>query len=250
LRLNGRSRGVYVLMERPELSRARVQGDALLELTEPHKLDRGDESFRSATGLAVRYAEPDKAVKMKTQAARRAVEAFEAALGGPGWRAHLDEASAVDYVLHAELLKNQDAFLSSTYLHQREDGKLALGPVWDFDLSAGNTVEPALSAPEGWLLAGRPWAGALLAEASFHAALAARWRALRAGDLIGQLQRTIDLQARAIQAPARRNFTRWRTLDRPVFRNQPVHGSHAAAVAALKDWIIRRAAWMDSALGQ
>ena len=180
LRLNGRYRGVYVLMEQPELSRRRVQGDALLELTETRKLGRGDHSFPSSSGLAVRYAEPDEADKKKARAARRAVEAFEAALGGPGWRAHLDEASAVDYVLIAELLKNQDAFRSSTYLYLREDGKLALGTVWDFDLSAGNVIEPALALPEGWLLSDRPWAGALLADAGFRAALATRWQALRA----------------------------------------------------------------------
>jgi hypothetical protein len=34
-----------------------------------------------------------------------------------------------------------------------------------------------------------------------------------------------------------------------VFRNQPVDGPHPAAVAALKDWLIRRAAWIDGALG-
>jgi hypothetical protein len=196
----------------------------------------------------VRFAEPDEADKKKAQAARRAVEAFQAALGGPGWRTHLDEASAVDYVLLHELLKNQDAFLSSTYLHLREDGKLAFGPVWDFDLSAGNVVEPALAPPEGWLLPGRPWVGALLADPGFQATLAARWRALRAGGLTAALQRTIDRRARTLRAPARRNFARWPTLDRPVFRNQAVHGSHAAAVAALSDWLARRAAWMDGAL--
>jgi hypothetical protein len=250
LRLNGRRRGVYVLMESAELSKRRVQGDALLELTERRKLDGGDESFPGPAGLVVRHAEPDEAGKKKSRAARRAVEAFQAALGGAGWRAYLDEASAVDYVLHAELLKNQDAFKSSTYLHHREDGMLELGPVWDFDLSAGNVVVPALEPPEGWLLPDRDWAGALLADPGFQAALAARWRALRAGGLIESMQATIDGRARILQSPARRNFARWRTLDRAVFENQPVYGSHAAAVAALKDWIDRRAAWIDGALGR
>jgi hypothetical protein len=248
LRVNGRYRGVYVLMERAELSKKRVRGDALLELTERRKLDRGDETFPADGGLAVRYVEPDEADKKKARAARAAVEAFQAALGGPGWRAHLDEASAVDFVLLSELLRNQESFLSSTYLHQREDGKLAFGPVWDFDLSAGNVIDPAQGTPEGWLLPGRVWAGALLADAGFRAALAARWRALRAGGLIEALTSTIDSRARALRAPARRNYKRWRTLGRPVFPNQPVHGSHAAAVAALKDWLVRRAAWMDGAL--
>jgi len=250
LRINGRRRGVYLLMERAELGRRRVSGDALLELTETRKLDRGDESFAGPSGLAVRFVEPDEAEKKKAQAARRAVEAFEAALGGPGWRAHLDEASAVDYVLLHELLKNQDAFRSSTYLHQRADGKLAFGPVWDFDLSAGNVVEPALVPPEGWLLPAVRGSAHCWPIRGFQAALAARWRALRAGGLIAALQRTIDRRTRTLRAPARRNFAQWRTLDRPVFRNQTVHGSHAAAVAALSDWLARRAAWMDGALGR
>jgi CotH kinase protein len=134
------------------------------------------------------------------------------------------------------------------YLHQREDGKLALGPVWDFDLSSGNTVDPAISASEGWLLSGCPWAGALLEDPAFRAALAARWRTLRAGGLLEQLLATVDRHAAALQAPAERNFARWPTLGRPLFRNQPLPGSHPAAVAALKDWLIRRAAWMDAAL--
>jgi CotH kinase protein len=248
LRINGRYRGVYVLMERAELSRRRVRGDALLELTERRKLDRGDASFPAAGGLAVRHVEPDEADKEKSRAARRAVAAFEAALDG-GWRADLDETSAVNYVLLAELLRNQEAFLSSTYLHQREDGKLAFGPVWDFDLSAGNVVDPALSSTEGWSLSGRVWAGSLLADAGFRAALAARWRELRAAGFVAALTRTIDSRARTLRGPARRNFERWPTLGRAVFRNQPVQSSYPAAVAALEDWLVRRAAWMDGALG-
>ena len=249
LRINGRYRGVYALMERAELSRRRVQGDALLELTERRKLDRGDESFPAAGGLAVRHVEPDEAGKKNARAARRAVAAFEAALAGPGWRAHLDEASAVDYILLTELLRNQDALRSSTYLHLREDGKLAFGPVWDFDLSAGNVVEPALASPEGWTLTDRVWAGSLVADPGFRAALAARWRALRAAGFVEALIRSIDRRARSLRGPARRNFERWPTLGRAVFRNQPAQPSHATAVAALKDWLARRAAWLDGALG-
>ena len=48
---------------------------------------------------------------------------------------------------------------------------------------------------------------------------------------------------------ARRNFARWDVLGRAVFPGQRVQASHAAAVAAQKDWIVRRAAWMDGALG-
>ncbi len=239
LRLNGRRRGLYLLMERPELSPRRVRADALLELTEGSALDRGDRSFPSATELVVREVEGG--------AGRHAVEAFEASLGGPGWRRHLDERSAVDYVLHAELLKNQDAFLRSTFVSLR-GGTLRLGPVWDFDLSAGNVTVAAAAPPEGWLLTDRPWAAALLTDPGFRAALAQRWRALQARGFVRSLMRTIDRRARAIRAPASRNFARWPILGKPLFQAQPVHGSHRAAVAGLKRWLARRAAWMDAAL--
>jgi hypothetical protein len=242
LRVNRRERGVYVAVEPPD-------ADVLLELTEDRKLDEGDEWFRSSSGLPVVHKEPDEADEKQAVAARAAVEALEAAFAGGGdWRAHLDERSAAGYLLHAELLKNQDAFLSSTYIRQREDGKLALGPVWDFDLTAGNVVEPALAPPEGWLSQGRTWAAPLWADPAFRAALGARWRELRAGGLLEAMLARADRHAARLRGPARRNFARWDILEAPVFRNQPVHGSHAAAVAALKDWLARRAAWMDGAL--
>jgi hypothetical protein len=237
--LNGRRRGLYLLMERAELSRRRVPGTALVELTERRALDRGDDSFPSATGLVVREVEG--------RAPRRAVRALEASLGGPGWRAHLDEASAVDYVLLTELLKNQDAFLRSTFAHLR-GGKLHLGPVWDFDLSAGNVTAVGAAPPEGWLLAGRPWAGALLDDPGFHPALAQRWRALQARGFVRTLLRTVDRRGRVLRAPARHNFARWPVLGKPLFPAQPVHVSHRSAVGGLKAWLVRRAAWMDAAL--
>lgn len=247
LRVKRRYQGVYVLMEPPE----QVKAEALLELTEACKLDEDDAFFPSATGAPIVFVDPDEADDDDAVAARAAVGAFEAALarGDGSWRAHLDERSAVDYVLHAELLKNQDAFLSSTHLHLREGGRLVLGPVWDLDLSAGNVVEPGLGTTDGWLLTQRPWAGALLADPAFRTALAARWRALRADGLLDAVLGTADRHARDLRGPARRNFARWPILDEPLFRNQPVTGSHPAAVAALKDWLTRRAAWMDAALG-
>ena len=179
---------------------------------------------------------------------RAAVEALEASLAGPGWRAHLDQRSAVDYVLLTELLKNQDGFRRSTFVRQRPSGELVLGPVWDLDLSAGNVTEPWLIGPEGWFLWARAWSADLLADPGFQVALAERWRELQAGGFVRGLLRTADRRARAIRAAARRNFARWPILGRPLFPTQTVHGSHGAAVRGLTAWLARRAAWMDAAL--
>ena len=202
-RVNGRYRGVYVLMS------ARAQpppvGRRAARATEPASSTAATRASRRPAGSPC-ATRADRRTRRRRGPRAGRCEAFEAALGRARLARHLDEASAVDYVLHAELLKNQDAFLSSTYLHQREDGKLALGPVWDFDLSAGNSIEPALSAPEGWLLAGRPWAGALLADPGFQAALAARWRAAARRGIRRGAAGTVDRDAPRA-ARARRGAT-------------------------------------------
>jgi hypothetical protein len=236
LRINGRPRGVYVVLERAELSESRVQGEALVELTDPVKLDRDEEWFRSATGHAVRYVEPDEAAKPAAAAARRAVEALEAAFGGPAWRRHLDERSAVDYVLVSELFGNSDAFQASTYVHLRTAGMLAMGPVWDFDRSAGGYVPPEYKAPEGRLVTDRRWGAALLADLGFRAALAARWRQVRPG-LLRFLDDSAERHTRRLRGPARRNRERW-----------PRTAPHRRSVDQLQAWLVRRAAWLDSVL--
>ncbi len=247
LRVKRRYQGVYVLMQQPE----QTDAEAMLELTEADKVGDGDETFASATGAPVAYVDPDEADKKDARAARAALEAFEAALarGDGSWRDYLDERSAVDAVLHAELFKNQDAFLSSTYVVLRDEGKLAFGPVWDYDLSAGNTVDPGLSSPEGSIVAGRQWSGPLLADPAFQAAVRSRWQALRAAGLLEGMLAGIDRTERRLRGPAKRNFRRWPILDGPLFRNQAVHGSHAASVDALKGWLAARAVWMDGTYG-
>jgi hypothetical protein len=160
----------------------------------------------------------------------------------------LDLPTAVDYVLLQELFRNQDAFLSSTYVHRGEDGRLRLGPAWDFDLSAGSVTLGEFASPEGWGLTGRPWAERLHAAPDFVAAMRARWAQLRRDGLVEDLLAAAAREGRALRGPAAANHRRWRIPGRALFPGQPVFPSHAAAVASLRDWLGRRAAWMDRAL--
>ena len=248
LRLNGQGRGVYVLMEQLRRDRDRVDADALLELTSAAKLDRGDEAFGlPATGLFARVA--DASQKAGTASVGAAAQAFERALyGGGPWRELLDVPAAVDYVLLQELFKNQDAFLSSTYVHRGKDLRLRLGPVWDFDLSAGNVSVSEFASAEGWLLTDRPWAERLYRAPDFVAAMRARWTQLRRDGLVEDLLAAAERDGRALRGPAAANHRRWRILGRALFAGQPVASSHGAAVSSLRAWLLRRAAWMDTAL--
>jgi len=248
LRLNGDGRGVYILMEQLRRDRERVDSDALLELTAAAKLDRGDQAFGlPATGLAARIV--DSSAKAGTADVGAAAQAFDRALyGGGPWREMLDVPVAVDYVLIQELFKNQDAFLSSTYIHRGQDLRLRMGPVWDFDLSAGSVSVGEFASAEGWLLTDRPWAERLYRAPDFVTAMRARWTQLRRGGLVEDLLAAAEREGRTLRRPAAVNHRRWRIFGRALFPGQPVISSHADAVSSLRDWVQRRATWMDTAL--
>ena len=67
----------------------------------------------------------------------------------------IDESSFIDWFIVNEVMKNVDAGYSSVYFYKEKQGLLKMGPVWDFDLSAGNYghLQADLRGPEGWYAA-------------------------------------------------------------------------------------------------
>jgi hypothetical protein len=267
--LNGRYEGVYVLMERVKLGANRVNaskgditGGYVLEGTVLKQIRKKNEAFRAAhTGKAFIYHDP----KGKNLARDRAewisnyVGQFEKALYSDsfrdpqqGYAQYLDIPAAVDYVLVNELFKNQDAFQTSMYLSKSAGGKLRLGPVWDFDLSSGNSTYFPSSVLAGWMLERRPWAVRLYKDPDFTAAMARRWKQLQAQGFTRQLLRAIDLYAVQLRGPQARNFQRWQIMGKLVWQNQvnPSTGrpfaTYTAEVNHLKSWLQRRSRWIDA----
>ena len=55
------------------------------------------------------------------------------------YRKYLDVNSFVDWYLVNEIAKNNDAvFWSSCYMNVSPNGKIKMGPLWDFDIAFGN----------------------------------------------------------------------------------------------------------------
>ena len=265
-------RGVFLLMESLEIGRDRIAADArditggyLLEMTDPYKVKPGDDVIPSVTGQALILEDdgPGKQARSRRAWIAREVARLEAALHGPsfadpvhGWRAHLDERSAVEVLLLNELLSNEDAFRSSLFMHKPSGAPMRLGPVWDFDIAMGNADYGAARSPEGWVTAGRPWAARLMEDPGFTRALADRWRELRAGGLEERLMRTIATRARTLGPAVGRNFARWPVLGRVVWPNpvDPATGrartTHAAELEHLRTWLRVRIAWLDAAVAE
>jgi CotH kinase protein len=247
LRVNGRYRGVYVLMEKPKLHRARVRGDFLLEGTSPRQARRKDPSFRTPIiRRPIVWEDPERGDLGRRAAARirdRVVRAERALyLGPPGaWRRHIHAPAAVDYMLIQELFKNQDAMEVSTFMSARR-GRLELGPVWDFDMSMGATKRSPGRFLEGWMASGRPWASRLYADRAFARAMARRWAALRRAGLRGWLLRTVRAYDVGLRQAARGDSRRW-----PAGGERP-RGTRQAHVRELRRWLVRRIAWLDRSL--
>ena len=78
----------------------------------------------------------------QTDYIRGYVQDLEDALYGPnstdpelGYAAYLDVDAAIDHHILRSLSLEPDSLGLSTYLTKDRDGKLAFGPIWDFDRS-------------------------------------------------------------------------------------------------------------------
>ncbi len=249
LRLNGRYQGIYVLMEKLELGKRRVQGEALYELTFPFQARTKKPSFLTPIRKRpIVWEDPERGdlSRKKAIALARPVRRAERALYGPGrWKRHIDAASAADFALINELFKNQDAFHASTYFTLHSDGRLRMGPVWDFDISMGNSNYGASRVLPKWLLEYRDWAERMYNDRSFVKRMGARWRQRRADGLRGMVMRMISANDRALRGPARAHFRRWPVLNTLVWPNPAARGSYRAEVRFLRSWVSRRMNWID-----
>lgn len=254
LRLNGRHQGVYILMEKLELGDDRVAGNALYEFTFPFQARSKAPSFRTPVKRRpIVWEDPERSDISRTRARTlaRPVRAAERALYGPGsWRRRIDEPSAVDFVLLNELFKNEDGFHASTYMALHDDGRLRLGPVWDFDIAMGNSDYGPSARLRGWMLAHRDWAERLYRDERFTAAMARRWRELRRGGLRRDVLGIVARAERELRGAIVPNFRRWPVLDRRVWPNPVARGSHRAEMRFLRSWLKRRIAWIDRHVGR
>jgi hypothetical protein len=287
LELNGRHAGIYQLTEHvriapdrvniPELKKSdtdstAVTGGYLMEVD----YWRGEDYCRTTNrGARLCFASPET-LREKDWAEQKAyidgyIDATEAALYGPqftdpvnGYAAYIDVGSAVDFYLIHEFFKNVDSnFFSSVFLYKNRGGKLSFGPVWDFDISAGNAQWARFgfydgSDPTGWHTRkqdtrtadrGTNWYVRLFLDPAFDQKVRARWDQLRAAGVVDGLFDYIDKRAAWFSQVQALNFERWPVLDTVLTPDlSPVRGPYSVHVDAMKAWLRQRLAWMDKQL--
>jgi hypothetical protein len=271
--------GVYVFMEkikrgehRVNVSRIPPEATAEPEVTGGYifkvdRLDPGDSGFRTARNMQVAYVYPKE---RDTPAAQRTwirnfFNQFEAALFSPnfadpelGYRRFIDVDSWIDHHILVELTKNIDGYRLSTFMFKEREGKLNMGPIWDYNLSLGNANYLNGGSPEGWyypqLSAGGcngfpcdyPWWPRLFQDPTFVQRYQERWVAmrqsqLRARDLLGSVQADV-VEINEAQA---RNFQRWRVLGRYDWPNFHIPVTWQDEIDWMSGWISARIEWFD-----
>jgi len=157
----------------------------------------------------------------------------------------IDTNSFIDFFIINELCKNVDGYRLSTYLQKDRDGKLAMGPIWDFNIgfdisdrvpdndwviNYNNFVEQ-----DAWMVPF--WWPRLLSDPMFQEALKTRWQELRSSVLqTSELIQLVDQDATYLinNGAINRNQQKWNTAN------------YNESIESLKNYLEARTAWMDS----
>jgi hypothetical protein len=151
LYVNGEYRGLYQLCEKVEIGKERVNIDDdtskeefgfLVQLDEraPQQGTEGVDYFMVG-GKCYEIEDPEVEPNQVQFIKDRMQEAWDALHSGD-WgtvQAYLDTDTFVSTYLVEEFFNDVDVDFSSFYLFRDAGGRLSSGPIWDFDLSAGNT---------------------------------------------------------------------------------------------------------------
>ncbi len=283
--LNNDYVGIYVLMEKIKRDNNRVDIAKLLpidsigdQLTGGYivKIDKSTGSgggswlsnFQTAAGQDVyfnyHYPSETNITAIQTDYIQKYIDSFEVAINSPqyqdpliGYRKYAKTETFVDFLLLNELSKNVDAYRISTFLHKdkdSKDGRLRMGPIWDFNLAWWNAdyCEGDSSGGFAYILAGcgddtPTWWAQLMSDPQFQFDLRCRYDSLRETLLSEQyLYNFIDSLGNYLDNAKTRHFEEWPILGVYTWPNpSPLPQTYAEELTAIKTWIQERLAWLD-----
>jgi hypothetical protein len=180
-----------------------------------------------------------------------------------GYSKWIDVPSFIDLVLLNELSRNIDGYRLSTYFHKDKnsiDGRLHAGPAWDYNITLGNANYCNAQSTTGWAfdfntVCGEDkwtihfWWQKLIEDHQFRVLMKKRWQTLRKKDWTNtQLEKKLDTLKNTIGDAHYEHFKRFDILKKYVWPNPVIYNGYPDEVWALKQWVKKRADWMDTAL--
>ena len=164
---------------------------------------------------------------------------------------YIDVNSFFDFYIVNEFTNNFDCSShSSIYMYKPKDGKLTMGPVWDFDLSMG-AAKGSIEAQQ-WLMTGSPWFTSLLKNATFKQRLKERWNEVKSIVKEKSID-NIDNLASIVGAAAQRNHDKWGEIAINTYDSTtivPLPGTYSGEITRLKTWVTTKFAWLDAQINK
>ena len=290
--------GVYVLEEKIKIGKNRVDIDKLQpEQVNPPQVTGGyllsidsappgSRPFYGA-GAIINNLDPSSAdIATPQQVAQLRYitgffDEFDQALNGPNWTnaadgyaAYIDVPAAINHHLQGVITFNVDALRLSGYFYKPRDGKLTMGPVWDFDRTQGSTdgrdFNPRLwrsTVPDYGTdmfnsdpIFNNPWYSRMFQDLEFWQKWIDRYEQLRPDVLsTTNVYAIIDRMADEVRQAQPREVARWRgsagssTSPRNGQRssggfNYTFPGTYQGEVDFMKVWYSNRLDFLDGQL--
>ncbi|MCL2194821.1 MAG: CotH kinase family protein [Oscillospiraceae bacterium] len=287
--LNGEYQGLYVLMETARVAPDRVNLNRhrpampttsyLVQLDSHHRRapERSMDVFSTHTlrleygrSMAIMYPNLRRQTDDVHGYIARSISIAERLLYSPEmiwytrpYERYMDVDSFVNFFIINEFVGNNDLWANSTFLHKDVRGRLAAGPVWDFNNVMNNYF---LEMPaEEFMLADRGWFARLMTCPFFTDRVIRRWHSLRRNvlcedRLLDYMQQVEDWLGSAID----RNFAVWGhsfdyTQMSAMARRRPTRAqyeqgvsirdvnptSFAQAQAWAREYMVTRGRWLD-----
>jgi hypothetical protein len=257
--LNDVYQGTYQLCESIKVAgtRVNVSDDGyLLEVDQASRLEPGDVFF-TTTKMLLNIKEPELSTgDEKFKFIQNYLLTAESTLFGnnftdpeSGYRKYLDVASFVDWYLINEITKNNDAvFFSSCYMNLAPNGKLKMGPIWDFDIALGNINYNDNNSSQGFWIKNASWINRLFQDPAFVNEVKERFAFFKSKK--NEILNNINANAASLKWSALENNGKWQTLYTNTWPNYAVWGSYDNEVIYMKNWFNARMDWLETAIAE
>lgn len=245
LMLNGIYYGTYMLGDRLEISEGRVnvgKDGYLLSVGTPS----GQTSFKTnklempVTIFAPSSLSTDSYnyVYGYVTAAENALYASNFKDPSSGWQKYLDIDSFVDWYLINEIAKNdKSAFKSNCMMNLKKDGKLKMGPLWDFE-TAFNVKYPST----GFVVKNSSWYSRLFEDPAFVSKVKERFNFFYShkSDIISDMNSNAQYLKYSIQE----NNNKWKVFSATSTSTPNTWTVYQNSVLSLETWLNTRIEWL------
>lgn len=251
--LNGTHKGTYQLFEKIKVSKSRVnigRNDFLLEV-DNHPRDKDVTFSISNLPKPVKIHSPDvlfgdqnyNYIKQTIEHIDKVIFSEDYLDEENGYKKYIDIDALVEWYVVTEITKNASN-RANWYMTYERNGKLKMGPFWDYDLAFGNTLwSQDANEISGFWLDTLPWFNRFVRDSIFAQKCAKRFEYFfyKKNDVLNEIDRNAHMLKRSILA----NNNLWNIFDCYECSEGDILNLYDEKVMEMKKWIDERFKWLN-----